>query len=229
MDRVDLDGRATVAVIDDHAIARRGLRSLLGSATPGLDVIADGATVDIALGTGPGADADVVVLDLQLVPGRPTLDGLQRLIDAGKRVVVYTQFVDDALAVRCVDVGALAYVTKPEVEEHLIEAVRAAAAGNPYTPPNLGGALAGDTDPTRPELSVQEITALRVWFTSRSKGMAAEAMGVAPATIHTYIDRARMKYAARGRPARSKAEMVKRALEDGLVTLADLEPPERHR
>ena len=202
------------------------MRSLLAGATPPIDVLSDGPTVDVALGDGPGAEADVVILDLQLAPGIPTLDGLQRLVDAERRVVVYTQFVDDALAVQCVDIGALAYVTKPEVEEHLIDAIRAAAVGDPYTPPNLGGALAGDVDPGRPVLSVQEITALRVWFTSRSKTMAAKAMNVAPATIHTYIDRARTKYAAQGRPARSKAEMVKRALEDGLVSLEELEPVE---
>ncbi|WP_312858123.1 response regulator transcription factor [Pseudonocardia pini] len=223
MDRVDLDRQLTVVVIDDHRVARRGLASWFGETTPPIAVLADGETVDVALYPGPGADADVVVLDLQLAPGRPNLDGLQRLVDAGRKVVVYTQFTENSIAVRCIDVGALAYVTKAEAEDHLIDAVRAAAAGQPYTPPTLGGAIASDTDPRRPVLSIQEITALRVWFTSRSKGMAAEAMGVAPSTIHTYIDRARAKYAAQGRPASSKSEMVRRALEDGLIELSDLE------
>lgn len=200
----------------------------MATATPGIEVVADGATIDVAL-AGPGALTDVVVLDLQLEPGRPNLDGLQRLVDAGRRVVVYTQYADDTLAVQCVTVGALAYVTKRELEEHLVRAVHAAAVGDPYTPPNLGGALAGNTDPARPELSIQEITALRVWFTSRSKVMAAKAMGVAPATLRTYIDRARAKYAAHGRPAPSKSDMVRRALEDGLVTLAEVGSPELPR
>ncbi len=219
-----MDRPISLVVIDDHDVARKGLAAWCQECDPPIDVVGSGDTVDAAF-HGPAATADVVVLDLQLAPGRPRLDGLARLVDAGRRVVVYTQFAEDSTAVRCIDLGALAYVTKAEAGEHLIAAIRAAADGRPYTPPILGGAIAGDDDPQRPALSVQEITALRAWFASRSKDMAARSMGVAPATIHTYIDRARTKYAAHGRPASSKSDMVRRALEDGLVELAELDDP----
>ncbi len=219
-----MDGHISVVVIDDHEVARKGLAAWCEECVPPINVIGSGTTVDDAF-RGSASSADVVVLDLQLAPGRPHLDGLQRLVDAGRRVVVYTQFADNQTAVRCIDVGALAYVTKAEAGEHLIAAIRAVAEGRPYTPPILGGAIAGNNDPQRPALSIQEITALRAWFASRSKDMAARSMGVAPATIHTYIDRARTKYAAHGRAATSKSDMVKRALEDGLIQLSDLEDP----
>jgi hypothetical protein len=41
-------------------------------------------------------------------------------------------------------------------------------------------------------------------------------------TVDTYITRARTKYANAGRPARTKSELVSRALDDGIITLAEL-------
>jgi DNA-binding NarL/FixJ family response regulator len=216
-----VDRRISVVVIDDHEVARKGLAAWCGESDPPIDVVADGASVEIAF-QGIGRTADVVVLDLQLVPEQPGLDGLQRLVDASRHVVVYTQIADSSMAVRCIDLGALAYVTKAEAGEHLIAAIRAAAEGRGYTPPTLGGAMAGNADPQSPSLSIQETTALKAWFASRSKSMAAQSMGVAPATIHTYIERARAKYAAHGRPAPTKSDMVQRALEDGLIELSEL-------
>jgi len=221
-----VDRRISLVVIDDHEVARKGLAAWCAESDPPIHVVVDGASVDIAF-HGLARTADVVVLDLQLTPGLPTLDGLQRLVAAGRRVVVYTQIADDAMAVRCLDNGAMAYVTKAEAGEHLIAAIHAAADGRGYTPPTLGGAMAGNSDPQGPSLSIQEVTALKAWFASRSKSMAAKSMGVAPATIHTYIDRARAKYAAHGRPAPSKSDMVRRALEDGLIDLSELGDADR--
>jgi DNA-binding NarL/FixJ family response regulator len=221
-----MDRCISLVVIDDHDVARKGLEAWCQECDPPIEVVGSGDTVETAFrGTAP--QADVVVLDLQLAPGRPRLEGLQRLVDADRRVVVYTQFAEHSTAVRCIELGALAYVTKAEAGDHLIAAIRAAADGRPYTPPTLGGAIAGNDDPQRPALSIQEITALRAWFASRSKDMAARSMGIAPATIHTYIERARTKYAAHGRPASTKSDMVRRALEDGLVELSELDsaPP----
>lgn len=219
-----MDRPISLVVIDDHDVARKGLEAWCQECVPPIDVAGSGDTVDAAW-HGPAATADVVVLDLQLAPGRPRLEGLQRLVDADRRVVVFTQFAENSIAIRCIELGALAYVTKAEAGEHLIAAIRAAAQGRSYTPPTLGGAIAGDDDPQRPALSIQEMTALRAWFASRSKDMAARSMGIAPATIHTYIERARTKYAAHGRPASTKSDMVRRALEDGLIELSELADP----
>jgi DNA-binding NarL/FixJ family response regulator len=213
----------SVVLIDDHDVARRGLTAWCLESDPPIDVVGSGPSLEAAFQSTDALHADVVVLDLRLTPGRPRLDGLQRLVEAKRRVVVYTQLTEPGTAIRCIDIGALAYVTKAEVGEHLIAAIRAAADGRPYTPPTLGGAMAGDDDPHRPRLSIQEITALRAWFASRSKDMAAQSMNVAPATIHTYIDRARTKYAAQGRSASTKSDMVQRALEDGIISLSDLD------
>ncbi|WP_344837553.1 hypothetical protein [Nonomuraea dietziae] len=71
-----------------------------------------------------------MIFDLELVPGLPNFGEVRRLVDIGRRVIVYSQHTEDAIAIKCVDLGALAYLTKREgLPEHLVPAIRAAAAG----------------------------------------------------------------------------------------------------
>lgn len=178
-----------------------------------------------ALWHPPGSQADVVVLDLQLTPTRgQEFLALRALVDGGRNVVVYTQDLSRDTAVRCIDIGALAFVTKSEGKEHLVAAVRAAAQGRPYTPPTLSGSMLADDAAERPRLTAQESAALRAWFASSSKTLAAAQLGISPKTLDTYIGRARVRYANVGRAAKTKSELVARALEDGLIGLDELGP-----
>lgn len=210
----------TAVIVDDHVVVTAGVRTWCAQADPPIDLVAAGTRL-AHVWTGPGADADVVIFDLQLQQDKE-FGELRRLVDAGRRVVVYSQYSDNATAVRCINLGALAYVTKREGPDHLVAAVRAAADGSPYTPPSLSGALAADDDPDRPCLTPQEIAALRAWFASSSKRLAAQMLGLSAKTIDTYIERVRVRYANVGRPAPTKSDLVTRALEDGLITLSDL-------
>ena len=65
----------------------------------------------------------------------------------------------------------------------------------------------------RPDLSAREVEVLIAWLASDSKKEA---------TVSTYIQRVRSKYAAVGRPARTKVRLLLRALEDGYIRLEDL-------
>ena len=215
------DGVITAVIVDDHAAITAGVRYWCERAAPPIRLIdAGGRLADVW--TGPGADADVVIFDLELVPGRPDFAELRRLVDNGRRVVVYSQHADSATALKCIDLGALAYLTKREGLDHLIPAIRATAQGVPYTAPSLSGALAADDAPDRPRLSPRETEVLRAWFTSSSKELVAAKLNITVKTVDTHIARVRVKYANVGRTARTKSELVSRALDDGLITLAEL-------
>lgn len=82
--------------------------------------------------------------------------------------------------------------------------------------------MVGDNRSTRPPLTDQETAALRAWFSSPSKRLAAQFLGISPKTLDTYIDRARTRYANVGRPAPTKSALVARALDDGIITLDEL-------
>jgi DNA-directed RNA polymerase specialized sigma24 family protein len=57
---------------------------------------------------------------------------------------------------------------------------------------------------------------------SESKEPVAQRLGISVRTVNSYLDRVRIKYANVGRPARTKASPVARAIRDGLVDVADL-------
>ncbi|MEV0731161.1 response regulator transcription factor [Polymorphospora sp. NPDC050346] len=214
-------GRITAVIVDDHAAIAAGVRYWCEQARPTIELI-DARARMANVWTGPGAGADVVIFDLELVPKNPAFGELRRLADHGRRVVVYSQHSDSPTVLKCVNLGALAYLTKTEGPEHLVPAIRAAAAGRPYTAPSLGGALAGDDDPGRPRISHREAEVLRAWFAASSKELVAARLRISVKTVDTHIERVRIKYANVGRAARTKSDLVTRALHDGLITLDEL-------
>lgn len=211
----------TAVIVDDHAAIAAGVRYWCDQAVPPISLIDAGDRL-AGVWTGPGADADVVIFDLELVPRNPDFGELRRLVDSGRRVIVYSQHSENATAIKCIDLGALAYLTKREGPDHLVPAIRAAAQGLPYTGPSLSGALAADDAPDRPRLSPRETEVLRAWFASSSKELVAAKLHITVKTVDTYIARVRVKYANVGRAARTKSELVSRALDDGIITLAEL-------
>jgi len=201
-------------VIDDHPVVIEGIPAWL-AADPRVDVIAAGDSLDVLTPAVRDA-ADVVLLDLNL-HGHLALDTVAELADAGHRVIVYSQFAEHDLVLAALDAGAREFIAKHEGRQHLVEAVLAVTTDRPYVTPTAAGALANDRRPHHPQLSQQERTALLLWFQSMSKSSVARRMDVSPHTVDMYIRRARLKYAQVGRSAPTKADLLARAIEDGLV------------
>src|SRR5205823_4442448 len=107
------DNLITAVFIDDHEVALEGFKSWCATATPPIEVLECSKWVGAAW-AGPGASADVVVLDLGFADGRLAYPELRRLTESGRRVVVYTQHTSTEKIMRCIGYGALAYVTKAE-------------------------------------------------------------------------------------------------------------------
>jgi DNA-binding NarL/FixJ family response regulator len=210
-----------VVLVDDHPAILAGVRSWLTSADPPVDVVASGTDLAVAW-LEPGRSVSVVVMDLQLGGAVPAYADLSRLVDDGRQVVVYSMRDDSETALTCLELGAFTYLTKAEGQEHLVDAVRAAAECRPYVAPALAGAMGVDTRRIRPLLAPREVDVLLEWFRCESKDLVGQKLGISPRTVSTYIDRVRIKYANTGRPASTKAALVARAIQDGMVSLDDL-------
>ncbi|MEU2134638.1 response regulator transcription factor [Streptomyces sp. NPDC018352] len=211
----------SAVIVDDHPAVRAGVAQWLVTGTPPIQVVASGDDVRVAW-TGAGATADVVILDLHLGGPAPAMSELRRLAQAERRVVVYSMRADDEIALQCLELGALSYLTKAEGAEHLLEASVAAASGRAYTPPSLAGALAGDRSANRPALSARETEVLVEWFQSESKDFVGQRLGISTRTVNTHLEHIRIKYAMIGREAPTKAALLARAIQDGLVQVDDL-------
>lgn len=93
--------------------------------------------------------------------------------------------------------------------------------------PGLEEQNAGREEPQRPELprpslTGREVEVLRTWMLVDSKPAVAQQLFISLGTVNTHLTRIRAKYAEIGRPAPTKASLVARAVQDGLMTLDEL-------
>jgi len=214
-------GPIRIAVVDDHPVVIEGVRSWVADAPgAGIEVVLAAETIDALL--APDAPTtDVALVDLNL-DGVLITDAIAELCSAGRRIVVYSQYADPETILAVLDAGACDFIAKNEGREHCVQTIIAVAADRPYVTPSLAGAMVSDSRPHRPHLSEQERTVLLLWFQSTSKESVARRMGISENTIRQYIARARLKYAGAGRPAPTKAALLARAIEDGIVSAEEI-------
>ena len=219
-EKVVIATEVAAVIIDDHPAVAAGVAEWCTAADPPVRLLdAEGRLARVH--TEPGRSADVVILGLQLGTKVPRFRILKRLVDEGRKVVVYSYRTDQETMLHCLELGAATYLTKAEGKNHLIPAVRAAATDRPYTSPVLAAAMANASG-NRPRLSARELEVLRAWFASDSKTLVGKQLHLSAKSVETYIARVRVKYANVGRAAPNKAALVARALQDGLVELDDL-------
>ena len=127
-----------LALVDDHHVVRRGLRSYLEAFTD-ITIVGEASSGEEALANVEAWLPDVVVMDL-LMPGG--IDGIEttrriRSITPHTQVVVLTAYTDDARVVGALRAGAIGYVRKDAEPEVLLAAVRAAARGRSMPDPAI--------------------------------------------------------------------------------------------
>jgi len=148
--------------------------------------------------------------------------GLDRIVSQRHRVIVYSHFATDEVILTALDRGAVTYLTKSESKDHLIDAIRAAGTDTPYVGPRMALAMLNDSTVGRANLAPREKEVLIAWFRTESKDLVARQLQIAPTTVRTHLQRVRAKYASVGRPATTKAALVARAIQDGIVNVDDI-------
>jgi DNA-binding NarL/FixJ family response regulator len=126
-----------ILIVDDHPLVRRGLTVLINGESD-LTVCAEAATRRDGLGAIAAARPDLVIADLSLDGG----DGLElvreiRSRHAGLRVLVLTMHDAPIYVRRAFQAGADGYVTKQELTETLLLAIRSVLRGESYVSAGL--------------------------------------------------------------------------------------------
>jgi DNA-binding NarL/FixJ family response regulator len=214
----------SVALIDDHDVIHAGIAAWLSQADQPVRLVGSYLSVEAFLQDQPNGSTgiDVIIVDLELRSRRTRLAHIEDLVSAGHRIVVFSHIETDEIILNCLDLGAVSYVAKSEGKNHLTNAIIAAQADVPYVAPRMAGAMVRDRTVGRPKLPAREREVLIAWFQSDSKDLVADKLRIAPSTVATHLGRVRAKYAAVGRPATTKAALVARALQDGLINIDDL-------
>ena len=212
------------AVVDDHDVFHTGVSAWCAQADPPIRVASDHLDAESFLDVYPKADGQLaaVILDLELRSRQPDFDAVAAIVDAGHAVIVYSHLENAEVILRCLAIGVVTYLAKSEGQGHLIEAIRAASTHEPYVGPRMAAAICSDTDSGRPGLTRREREVLKAWFQTESKDIVAKRLHLAPTTVRTHLQRVRAKYAAAGRPAATKPQLVARAVQDGILSVEDL-------
>jgi two-component system nitrate/nitrite response regulator NarL len=129
-----------VVVADDHPFYRAGLTRELR--TNGIEVVAGVPNAAAAIAAVVEHAPDVVIMDLNM-PGMPGATAIRRLREQtpGAPVVVLTVSAQDADMADAMLAGATGYVLKDDLPEHIVGAVRAAAAGESAISPRVASVL----------------------------------------------------------------------------------------
>lgn len=116
--------RLRVMVVDDEALARRELKSML-KAVPGVEVVGEAANGIAALEGVRRLSPDLILLDIEM-PGLNGVQVVEKLVEAGvdTRVIFVTAY--DHYAIKAFEVNAVDYLLKPTAPERLAGAIERA-------------------------------------------------------------------------------------------------------
>jgi two-component system, NarL family, nitrate/nitrite response regulator NarL len=214
--------KVSIALLGTPGVVAEGIRSWVDS-DPGnrTEIIAIVDSVE-ALLTGPGRDADVLLLDLEFGDTNST-DRVAGLSEAGYRIVAFSAPAKSYLVQAALDAGACTFLDQRAEREHFIDTLIAVAHDEPLITPSMDSGLLRAV-----RLSERERQALRYLFQGMDYASIANRLKkptgepISALTVKQYVERARAKYAAAGRPCRSNFALLARCIEDGLVRPEDI-------
>lgn len=207
--------RVAVAVVDDHESVRVGLQAAFVEA--GHDFILAASNVDELIAGLGGREVDVVVLDLSLGDGSSVTRNVKSVQAIGAPVLVHSiadrvDLVREALAA-----GAAGVIPKSASMRTVVTAATTVARGEVLNNLEWATAIDADRDFAKAELGRREREILHLYASGLPLKLAAEQLGIGYSTAREYLDRIRAKYVEVGRPAPTKVDLLRRAVEDGIL------------
>lgn len=211
-------GVSQIGVVEDHSAVVLGLKAMLAE-QPTVEVAATAPTVTDLL--NQQIPLDFVLLDLRLADGSSPTANVDALRAAGLEVLVFTGAENPYLVRLAARAGVLGVIRKSAPTEQVVDAIAAAAAGHPVATTEWAAAIDGDPDLDDVGLSPRQQDVLTLYASGEKADRVARMTGLTPNTVNDYLERIRIKYANAGRPARTKTDLYKRAVEDGWLPMPE--------
>lgn len=207
-----------VALCDDHAVVRSGLRNILADEAD-VEVVGEAGNAADAVAVAAAEQPDVFVMDLGL-PATNGIEATRQVLAASPATAVLVLTVHDDVAYlrRAFDAGARGYLVKDAADVELVLAVRSVASGDEYVHPSLGAALlapeAASARPSGPGgvLSEREVDVLRMVALGHTNADIAAELHVSVRTVETHRAHVQQKLGLKAR-----ADLVRVARDFGLV------------
>lgn len=225
-DGLDID-IIRVLIVDDHAIVRDGIRSLL-STIPDIEVVGDAANGLEAVSLYSRLKPDVTLMDLVM----PEMDGIQAIQeiitrDPEARLLVLTSFATDDKIFPAIKAGASGYLLKDSDSEELLRSIREVRRGESSIDPKIARKLLREISSPPPEpiqedidpLTERELEVLKMVATGKSNQEIADELVVSEGTIRAHVSNILGKLHL---ASRTQATLF--ALRHGLAFLDDDQP-----
>jgi DNA-binding NarL/FixJ family response regulator len=207
-----------LAILDDHEVLLDSLSSWIGQHAHDIDLVLSAASW-LQLVHSPAFPTELVFIDFQLKEAVSIEARVRTCRAAGAKVIVLSSVDSDEARERAMAAGAAVFLAKSLPMSQVMDAARQVmgmqsdgAHPHPWRPLPAGAA-----PQLRPKLSSGEQEAFKLYVTGISTIEVAARMNVQYETAKTYLRRVREKYAKIGRPASKKAELMRRAAEDGFL------------
>lgn len=177
-----------VLIVDDHAIVREGLRTLL-AAEAGLEVSGEAADGAAALALAQTLRPDVILMDL-VMPGMNGIETLHKLRAARLKtpVLMLTSFADARQIREALQAGASGYLLKDVLKKDLLGAIRAVHMGRPVMHPEAEKQLKAPAEESPHDLlTAREREVLLCIARGRSNKTIAAELNLTEGTVKGYV------------------------------------------
>jgi|SRR5208337_3396642 len=199
-----------ILVADDHFLVRMGLIALVNT-EPDMEVVAEAADGEQAVGLFAKCNPDLVLMDVRM-PGR---SGIDTIVEIRKkypsaRVLMLTALDGDEDIHNALEAGAAGYVLKDSTEEKLIPAIRAVAAGRRWIPEDVARRL--ESRRSFEELTPRESQILNELAKGLANKQIADVLDISENTVKWYLKNILAKLRVADR-----AEAVAVAIQRGII------------
>lgn len=212
-------GRTTpvrLAILDDHEVLLDSLSSWIAGNASDFEVVLMAPTW-LQLVHSPAFPTDLVFIDFQLREPVSIEARVRTCRAAGAKVIVLSSVDTREARERALAAGAAAFLSKSLTMAAVMETARRVMGIQSDPSARVWRPTSAATPQNRPKLSPGEAEALRLYVTGYSTSEVAARMNVQYETAKTYLRRVREKYARVERPASKKADLIRRAAEDGYL------------
>jgi DNA-binding NarL/FixJ family response regulator len=209
-----------VLIVDDHAILREGLRSLL-ALQKDIEVVGEAADGAGALTKVAELCPDVVLMDIAM-PGMDGIETTRRITQTSPQtqVLALTQHDNKEYIFSMLQAGAAGYVPKRAGGADVIAAIRGVHQEGAFLPPRVAKEVMthyvrpAATQPSGPRLTEREKEVLVLVAEGKSNREIAEQLCLSVKTVMVHRANIMEKLGVH-----SRTELVKYAIRQGLVSL----------
>ncbi|GMA29761.1 LuxR C-terminal-related transcriptional regulator [Arenivirga flava] len=206
----------TLSLLDDHEVLLDSFTSWVREHATDFDLVLSASTWSQFVHSA-AFPTQLVILDFQLREQVSIEARVRTCRAAGAKVIVLSGLDSQEARDRALDAGAALFLSKSMPLAEVMDAARRLMGRAGRTRAVAPADEPAEAPLHRPRLSQGEQSALTLYALGNSTQEVADQLNVQYETAKTYLRRVREKYAKAGRPASRKAELIRRAAEDGYL------------